>query len=163
MQQIGLDAVLNNVPDFTAGINKMNAGVDSFAQNSTKHGESFAGGFGEIVTGALRQIGTLAVDALMKAGQAVAGFVKDSIGLAGDFQSGMLEFQSVAGKEIDAKGLEDFHNLFLQLGKDLPVSTADVQKAAIEMVKGGIDPATIAAGGLKQNIQFAAAARRPTS
>ncbi len=158
MQQIGLDATLNNVPDFTGGIDKMNRAVDSFAKNSQDAGGGFGAGFGEIVTGALRQIGTLAVDALLKAGQAVAGFVKDSIGLAGDFQANMLQFQSVAGKAVDTKGLEQFKQLFLDLGKELPVSTSEVQQAAIEMVKGGIDPATIAAGGLRQNIQFAAAA-----
>ena len=158
LQPIGLDATLNNVPDFTAGINKMNQGVNSFAQNSTKHGQAFAGGFGEIVTGALRKIGELGVQALLKAGQAVAGFVKDSIGLAGTFEANMLQFQSVAGKAVDTKGLEEFRDLFIDIGKRLPVSTSEVQQAAIEMVKGGIDPATIAAGGLEQNIQFAAAA-----
>lgn len=158
MQQIGLDAVLNNVPDFTGGIDKMNRAVDSFASNGKQAGADFGGGFGEIVTGALRHIGTLAVDALIKAGQAVTSFVKDSIGLAGDFEAGMLSFQSVAGQDVDAKGLEQFRDLFLDIGKRLPVSTSDVQKAAIEMVKGGIDPAIIAAGGLERNIQFAAAA-----
>ena len=158
MQQIGLDATLNNVPDFTAGINTMNKAVDGFAKNSTDAGKNFGGGFGEIVTGALRKIGELSVEALLKAGQAVAGFVKDSIGLAGDFEAGMLTFQSVAGKDVDASGLEEFRDLFLDIGKRLPVSTSEVQQAATEMVKGGIDPATIAAGGLEQNIQFAAAA-----
>ena len=116
------------------------------------------GAFGEIMTGALRQVGAVAVDALGKAAQATGAFLADSVNLAGDFQQGMLEFQAVAGKDVDTAGLEKFHDLFLQLGKDLPVSTADVQQAAIEMVKGGIDPAIVAAGGLRQNIQFAAAA-----
>lgn len=270
MQQIGLDATLNNVPDFTGGIDKMNRSVDAFATDATSAGKALAsfeasaeraakmqaltdkldqqqkalgilqqeldkttakygegstqaqkkqlaletltkaidrtetqlkteataldlekqaaaeatpvvdklgtttkqagddaekGGhgfdvFGEIVTGALRKIGELAIDALLKAGQAVAGFAKDSIGLAGDFQAGMNEFRVAAGKDIDAKGIQQFHDLFIQLGKDLPVSTADVEQAAIEMVKGGLDPAILAAGGLKQNIQFAAAAMK---
>jgi hypothetical protein len=65
-----------------------------------------------------------------------------------------------AGKDLDTAGLQKFHDLFIQLGKDLPVSTSDVEQAAIELVKGGIDPATVAAGGLKQAIQFAAAAMK---
>jgi TP901 family phage tail tape measure protein len=116
------------------------------------------GAFGEIVTGALREVGRMATNAMADAARATAAFVTDSIGLAGDFEAGMLQFQSVAGRDVDTQGLEKFHDLFLQLGKELPVSTKDVQMAAIEMVKGGIDPATIAAGGLRQNIQFAAAA-----
>lgn len=232
MQQIGLDATINNVPDFTAGINTMNKAVDGFAKESGQSakaattsidtagkaieatvadvaaaaakaagltqdaagrwrnatgrfasdaelaaagiekigpaargagdaargaGHDFSA-FGEIVTGALRKVGELAVESLLKAGQAVAGFVNDSIGLAGDFEAGMLEFQAVAGKDVDASGLEEFRDLFIDIGKRLPVSTSEVEQAAIEMVKGGIDPAIVAAGGLEQNIQFAAAA-----
>lgn len=114
--------------------------------------------FGQIAIGALRKVGSLAVDAMAQASKATIGFLKDSVSVAGDFQQGMLNFQAVAGKDVDAKGLRQFHDLFIQLGKDLPVSTSEVEQAATEMVKGGIDPATIAAGGLKQGIQFAAAA-----
>lgn len=160
MQQIGLDATINGVPDFTAGINTMNKAVDSFAKNGQTAGKDFGGGFAEIVTGALRKIGELSVEALLKAGRAVADFTKQSIGLAGDFQANMLEFQSVAGRDVDTKGLEQFRDLFLDIGKRLPVSTSEVQQAAIEMVKGGIDPATVAAGGLEQNIKFASAAMK---
>ena len=119
------------------------------------------GGFSslkEIAVGALREVGALAVDALGMAAKATVGFLKDSVSIAGDFQAGMQEFQAVAGQSIDTAGLEQFHDLFIQIGKDLPVSTSDVQQAAIELVKGGIDPATIAAGGLEQSIKFAAAA-----
>jgi TP901 family phage tail tape measure protein len=126
-----------------------------------KEAEGAGGGFSslkEVATGALREVGSLAVDALGKAASAVGGFLKDSVSAASGFQSGMLEFQAVAGKGVDTTGLQQFHDLFISLGKELPVSTADVQKAAIELVKGGIDPATVAAGGLEQTIKFAAAA-----
>jgi len=162
LQPIGLDATLTNVPDFTGGIDKMNKAVDSFAQNGQEAGGGFSKGFGEIVTGALREIGTLAVDALMKAGQAVAGFVKSSIDVAGNFQQGFAQFQVAVGHTIDdsGKSLDDFKKLFISLGKELPVSTQEVETAATEMAKGGIDPAVIAAGALKQTIQFAAAAMK---
>lgn len=156
---------------FATDAEKAAAGVETIAPAAKKAGdaaekagkdaEKGGGGFkafGEIVTGALREVGRMATNALADAARATAAFVGDSIGLAGDFEAGMLQFQSVAGRDVDTSGLEKFHDLFLQLGKELPVSTKDVQLAAIEMVKGGIDPATIAAGGLRQNIQFAAAA-----
>lgn len=160
LQQIGLDATLNNLPDFTSGIGKMNAAVDGFAKNSAESGGAFSKGFGEIVTGALREIGTLAVDALAKGGQAVAGFLKDSIGVAGDFQQEFAQFQIAVGHTIDGTGLklDDFKKQFISLGKELPVSTQEVEQAAVEMARGGIDPAVIAAGGLRQTIQFASAA-----
>lgn len=131
--------------------------VQELGQTADKAGGGFSS-LREVAVGALREVGALAVNALGQAAQAVGGFLKDSVSAAGDFQSGMLEFQAVAGKGVDTAGLEKFHDLFLDLGKELPVSTADVQKAAIELVKGGIDPATIAAGGLEQTIKFAAAA-----
>ena len=158
LQQAGVELVAQGLSGFVSDMGKANNAVSNFGDAGAKSAGAFQKGFGEVVTGALRQVGALAVDALGKAAMATGAFLKDSIGLAGDFQQGMLEFQAVAGKDVDTKGLDQFHDLFIQLGKDLPVSTSEVQKAAIEMVKGGIDPATIAAGGLRQNIQFAAAA-----
>lgn len=121
------------------------------------------GGFNslkEIATGALRQVGVMAVNVGAMAAQAMAGFVKDSISAAGDFEGKMNEFNAAAGGAMDAAGLKtkDFSDLFLQLGKELPVSTGEVQDAAIALIKGGLDPAVIAAGGLKSSLQFAAAA-----
>lgn len=109
--------------------------------------------------GAAERVGHLATDALADAGRAVLKFAVDGVRAAGDFESGMNNFASVVGNSLDGSGqsLNDFKDLFISLGRDLPVSTSEVQQAAIEMAKGGIEPATIAAGGLKQTLQFAAA------
>lgn len=155
--QTGVELVAKGLSAFLGALNEGNTAVKGFVKGTSEASVS-SRAFGEIITGALRQVGAMAVNALGQATRAVTGFVKDSLGLAGDFESGMLQFQSVAGKSVDTSGLEQFKQLFLDIGKELPVSTSDVQKAAIEMVKGGIDPATIAAGGLRQNIQFASAA-----
>lgn len=117
------------------------------------------GGFGvfrEIATGALRAVGEAALEMAAEAGRAIVGFVSDSITAAGDFQAGMQNFQAVTN--IDTSGLEEFRDLFLDLGAELPVSTAEVQAAATELAKGGIEPATIAAGGLESALKFAGAA-----
>jgi hypothetical protein len=83
-----------------------------------------------MMIGGLRELGSMATQAFVQAAKATAAFVGDSINLAGDFEAGMLNFQAIAGKDVDTKGLEQFRDLFLQIGKELPVSTADVQKAA---------------------------------
>lgn len=157
LPQTGVELVAQNLSGFLGDLAKGNAAVAGFG-----HGMETAGAqtksASQFMAGALQQVGILAVNALQKAGQAIIGFGQDSLKLAGDFAQGMQQFQVAAGKDLDTQGLEQFHDLFLQLGKDLPVSTSDVQEAAIEMVKGGIDPAILAAGALKQNIQFAAAA-----
>jgi TP901 family phage tail tape measure protein len=154
---IGVRLVAENADGFAGDMAKAQKAVDGFGQGSTATFRQMPG-LADIAVGALHRIGEVAVNALGAAAQATGQFLTDSVSKAGDFQQGMLEFQAVAGKDVDTKGLDKFHDLFIQLGKDLPVSTKDVQDAAIELVKGGIDPATIAAGGLKQSIQFAAAA-----
>ncbi len=109
--------------------------------------------------GVARKVGELVVSAAQEAGRAILKFVGDTIGAAGDFEQGMNRFASVTGDSLAESGqsLEQFKDLFISLGRELPVSTAEVQQAAIEMAKGGIDPATIAAGGLRDVLDLAAA------
>lgn len=157
LDEAGIQLIAQGIAAYVADLNKADSSTSGFYK-TLDDGGRHAGGFQQVVTGALREVGAIAVEFGLKATAAIGGFVKDSIGLAGDFDAGMNELRATAGKAVDAKGLEKFKDLFISLGKELPVSTSGVQQAAIEMIKGGIDPAIVAAGGLKQNIQFAAAA-----
>lgn len=116
------------------------------------------GGAADIIKGVLMGIGAAALNMAADAGRAFVQFAGDSIKLAGDFEAGMNRFAVAAGKDLDPKGLEDFRDLFLDIGKRLPVSTMEVQEAAETLVKGGIEPEVIALGGLEDSIQFATAA-----
>lgn len=158
---VGVRLVAENGDAYIATMAKADQATTGFGGTSAGVFKQMPG-LADIATGALHKIGTVAVDAFFKAGQAAVGFFTDSISAAGDFEAGMNTFSAVAGGALDEAGLKtkDFRDLFLSLGKELPVSTAEVQNAATEMIKGGIDPATLAAGGLKQNIQFAAAAMK---
>ena len=113
----------------------------------------------KITTGAAEKVGHLLTEGFAAAGQAVVQFATDGVKKAGDFEAGMNRFASVTGGSLaeSGKSLQDFQKLFIQMGRDLPVSTAEVQQAAIEMAKGGIEPATIAAGGLRTALDLAAA------
>lgn len=113
----------------------------------------------ESAIGAARELGGKLLNAAQEAGQAVMRFVGDTINKAGDFEGQMNRFASVTGEALATSGqsLDEFKDLFLSLGRELPVSTAEVQQAAIEMAKGGIEPATIAAGGLRDVLNLAAA------
>lgn len=157
MEEAGVKLIAQNINVYIGDLKDATSATNSFV-DSTEKGGGRVSASGQVMIGALRKVGSVAVEAFGQALKATAAFIGDSIGLAGDFEAGMLNFQAVAGKDVDTKGLEQFRDLFLQIGKELPVSTADVQKAATEMIKGGIDPAIVAAGGLRQNIQFAAAA-----
>jgi hypothetical protein len=139
------------------------AGLDDFADRSVKATKKAEGGFSsleQIAIGGLRRIGEAAINAMAQAGMALVGFGQQSVSAAGQFEDGMNQFAAAAGGSLETAGLsvEDFKQLFLTLGQELPVSTKEVQEAAIALVKGGIDPAIIAAGGLESSLQFAAAA-----
>jgi len=157
MEEAGVKLIAQGANVYIGDLKSAESATNGFV-DATEKGGGRVNAAGQVMVGALRQVGAIAVEAFGQALKATAAFIGDSIDKAGDFEASMLEFQSVAGKEVDASGLKDFRDLFIDIGKRLPVSTAEVQQAAIEMVKGGIDPATIAAGGLEQNIQFAAAA-----
>lgn len=133
-------------------------GVDGLGEKSEKSSRGLEG-LKQAAIGAAREIGANLVDAAAEAGQAILQFVGDSINKAGDFETGMNRFAAVAGDALADSGqsLEEFKDLFISLGRELPVSTAAVQEAAIEMAKGGIEPATIAAGGLRDVLNLAAA------
>jgi TP901 family phage tail tape measure protein len=152
----GVTLIAQGIGEFVSNMGKADKAVTDFGDSGSKS----TGAASQIMTGALRQVGAGAVDLAVKGVQAVGDFVTGSIAQAGDFEAGMNQFQIAVGKTIDGSGksLGDFKQLFISLGKELPVSTSEVEQAATEMAKGGIDPATIAAGGLKSTIQFAAAA-----
>src|SRR5207344_1482953 len=157
LDEAGVQLIAQGVAAYVSDMNKADQSTTGFYKTLGSSDKS-ASAFQEVMTGALRHVGAALVEFAAQGVKAIGGFLKDSVGLAGEFESGMLNFQAVAGKDVDAKGLEQFRDLFLDIGKRLPVSTSEVQQAATEMVQGGIDPAIIAAGGLERNIQFAAAA-----
>ena len=121
--------------------------------------EKSGGGFSALQvvgTAALAAVGAAAIGAAVGVGK----FVSDSVKLAGDFQAGMNAFGAAAGAgfEPGSAALNEFKDLFLSLGKELPVSTMEVQEAATTLVKAGLDPAVIKAGALRDSLNFAAAA-----
>lgn len=117
-----------------------------------------AGGGFTVMGGAIASaLGGAALGAITAASGAMAGFIGDSIGAAGAFEAGMQSFAAAAGN-MGQEEVAQFKDLFLDLGKELPVSTQEVQDAAIALVKGGLDPAVVSAGALEDSLKFAAAA-----
>lgn len=152
------DKAAAEVDDLGDAAKKGGKEVDDLGEDAEKSSKGLSV-LDRIAKGASERIGHLLTDAAAQAGQAIVRFIGDSIDAAGDFEAGMNNFAATAGDSLAESGqsVEDFKDLFLSLGRELPVSTAEVQQAAIEMAKGGIEPATIAAGGLRQTLQFAAA------
>jgi TP901 family phage tail tape measure protein len=159
LDEAGLRLVAEDSNKFFGDMRRAEGAVNSFVDTTEKAGGRVSA-FGEMVTGGLRRAGEAVVNFGFEAGKALLSFAGDSIGVAGDFEAGMNRFGAAAGDALEEAEipLEDFRDLFMDIGKELPVSTAEVQDAAIALVKGGLDPAILAAGGLKDAIQFAAAA-----
>lgn len=157
LDDAGVQLIAAGVAAYVSDLNKADNATTGFYKTLGSSDKS-ANAFQQVITGALRHVGAALVDFAVQGAKAIGGFVKDSVDVAGDFEAGMHKFQAVAGDAVDTKGLEKFKDLFISLGKELPVSTSEVEQAAIEMVSGGIDPAIVAGGALRQTIQFAAAA-----
>lgn len=136
------------------------SGINSKLTGAVENASGKFSALGTIGVGALLKIGMGAVDLAGKLAANLVKPIEGTIKLAGDFEGKMNSFSAAAGDSLEGTGLsvEQFRKQFLQLGKDLPVSTMEVADAATAMVKGGIDPATVAAGGLESTLKFAAAA-----
>jgi TP901 family phage tail tape measure protein len=152
------DKAADQVDDLGAAAQKGGKGAKGLGDDAEK-GSKGVSLLDKIATGAAEKVGHLLVNAAQQAGQAILRFIGDSVNKAGDFEQGMNRFASVTGEALGESGqsVEDFKKLFISLGRDLPVSTSQVQEAAINMAKGGIEPATIAAGGLRTVLDLAAA------
>ena len=142
-----------------AGVANAKRDLSDLSDTAARSGGGF-NSLREVATGALRQVGAMATQAFLEAGRAAIGFFKDSISMAGNFEAGMNAVGAALGEgfEPGTAALDEFHDLFIDLGKKLPVSTSEVQAAALAMAKGGLEPATIAAGALESTLNFAAAA-----
>lgn len=113
--------------------------------------------FGEVATGALRRVGELAVDSLVDAGMAIAGFVADSVSAAGDYEQSMNIMQATT--EATDEQMAAVQKTAQALGADLTLpatSAADAGTAMLELAKAGltVEEAMAAAQG---TLQLAAA------
>src|SRR4030095_7774124 len=96
LEKAGVSLIAENINVFIGDMSKASGAVNNFADDANSAAGKNSGA-SDIMTRGLRHIGTLAVDAFLEAGKAAIGFVQDSIGAAGDFESGMNKFAAVAG------------------------------------------------------------------
>ena len=152
-------AVIKIQVEVSGGLGTVKRDIDDLGETAKRSGGGF-NALQEMAIGAFRQIGTIGVNLALDGLQKLGGFIVDSIGVAGDFEAKMNEVSAALGKgfEPGSESLTEFKDLFISLGKELPVSTAEVQDAALALVKGGLDPAVIEAGALRDSLNFAAAA-----
>ena len=157
-QEVGIEYTSKGLDAMVSGAQKGNTALRSVGETAGQSAEQLSA-FDRIAAGAMERVGQALTNGAAQAAGAMAKFVGDSIGAAGNFEAGMNRFGAVIGDNMAASGqsLESFSKLFLQLGQDTQFSAAQAQDAAINLAKGGIDAATIASGGLKAALDLAAA------
>jgi TP901 family phage tail tape measure protein len=118
-----------------------------------------AGAMSNIVTGAFRQVGAIITNVLASAVRAVGSWLKDSVGVAGDFEQTLNVLGATSG--ATAAELQQVSKRAVELGADLTLPATSAQDAAqvmLELSKAGLsvqDSMDAAKGAL----QLAAAAQ----
>lgn len=125
--------------------------------DARRSGEEVGGRFGQGFTGALGGVATKAGVVLggALATIGVGSLAKDSVGLEATFSQTMNVMAAVA--KVPAAGIKELSALALQLGADTTYSAGEAATAMLELAKGGLDAATIKAGGLAGTLTLAAA------
>jgi TP901 family phage tail tape measure protein len=148
-KQLALDKLAQSIKQNEQALERLSKAEDTAARSLDDVGDKSEKGargldvLGNAITGATRRAGELVTDGLLEIGEAVVEIGAASIQAAGDYESGMLRFSAVSGTTGDE--LEDFSQLFLQLGADTQFSAAQAQEAAINLAKGGRTASQVAA------------------
>lgn len=156
-QQLAVDrlsaAITNNqrtADRLTAELGALGRAEDSAAQKSTK--------LGEVMTGALRRAGEMAVNAMADVARAIGRGIADAVSMAGDYEQAMNVLQAQSG--ATAEQMARIGATAKALGADLSLpatSAVDAGKAMLELSKGGLSVEESMAAA-KGTLQLAAAA-----
>jgi TP901 family phage tail tape measure protein len=130
-------------------------GVDKHTK-STEQGSKSASKFGEIVTGAYRQVGAALTNQLLQAGQKVlAFFTTDMVAAGSRFEATMSGVKAALGPtQEEFKSLSD---LALRLGKETAFSAQEAGKAIEALGLNGLNVTQILSGAADATVYLAAA------
>jgi TP901 family phage tail tape measure protein len=106
-------------------------GLDKAGQSGTR--------MGEVMTGALRKVGELAVNALASAGRAVVDFVRGSEEAAKQYQKTMAEIVGLTGTSTQAVG--QLSQQVLQLAGPVAKAPQELADALYFVLSSGVDAA----------------------
>lgn len=162
LDQAGVELIAKDAQAYISALEKSKGVTESFV-GATQDGANRLGGGGGglsmIGMAAANFVGDMAVQAFNAATSAAVEFVGSTITTAADYESTMNRFSAVTGSAVADAGmsLDEFNNLFLDMGAKTQFSAQQAADAAVNLAKGGMDPATIAAGGLEGALALAAA------
>lgn len=158
MEQAGVQLIAQGASAFNSDLKAATNATNTFVDATDKGGGRVSAA-GQVMIGALRQVGVIAVQAFGQALRAGAAFIGDSIELAGDFDQTMSVLQATS--EATAEQMEDVSAKAKALGSDLTLpatSAVDAGKAMLELSKAGFTVAE-SMDAAKGVLQLAAAAQ----
>jgi TP901 family phage tail tape measure protein len=88
-------------------------------------------------------------------GVAVAALTKQAVSLEAEFSKTMNVLRATTG--ASSKEMQNLSDLAMKMGADTVFSASDAGQAMLELARGGIKPAEIAAGGIQGTLTLAAA------
>src|SRR5690242_554380 len=100
LERTGVQLVAEDASQFNAALAAANGAVNTLSGGLNQAGQA-GGRFGDVMTGALRRVGELAVNALGAAASALGSFIASSVSGAGDYEQSMNVLQSTTGATAD--------------------------------------------------------------
>src|SRR3972149_2432255 len=104
LEQTGLEFVSENAKAFTDAIGNAATALTGFESVGDTAQKTFDA-FGEIVTGALRRVGEVAIDAMFQAAGAVRDFLQDSVEEALDAEKNLSRLSAIITSTGGAAGV----------------------------------------------------------
>lgn len=151
LPQSGVALIAQNAGQFVRDMTNADSALGSFGKG--------ASAMGEIVTGALRRVGEFVTEMAADAARAVGTWLKDSVGVAGDFEQTLNVLGATSG--ATAADLGRVAEKAKELGADMTLPATSAQDAAevmLELSKAGmsVEESMMAAKGA---LQLSAAAQ----
>jgi hypothetical protein len=158
LQEAGIALVAQGAAAYIDELGRAHDATGKFVAGVSSAGGGINGA-SEVITGALRQVGVVAVEALGQAAQAAGAFAVDSIQAAGDFESAVNNLAAISGTALADAGFnfDDVSAKALQLGQDTAFSASESITAMTELVKGGVPVADVMGAATDATLNLAAA------
>lgn len=147
--------VFTNASDRLISLEKQIRGLDRVGSSGTKFGSGIVSGL-ESMTRAAARYSKYAIGGLAVGGVAAAGYaVKSSLDKAMEFEEEMSTIQALTSSTNEE--MSKYQALALKMGADTKYSAMEAATAIEELLKAGMQPATVQAGGLSAALNLATA------
>lgn len=134
LQEVGVRLTAADAVAFNRDLEGASKSVTDFGSSATSSKSHFSA-FGEVVTGALREIGAMGVRALKDAASAVVDLGKQSLTMSADFEQSMSMIRGLT--ETSTTDFTHLGQQILDISKDTNISAKDLADASYFIASAG--------------------------